>query len=584
MPKGYLEAEFLEFGGVDKYVEVSTPKTPAGAVVQVDAHERFYRIDVTSDEIGNGSHANYFFWGVKSKNWYVGCGTYGITTYPADTEWHDMKLVYAEDGGCWVDGQKVRGCSYSETVSILKNFTLGRTTPTINSLTYIAYSQVKTASLRVNGQLWRDVRAAIDPLGKPCMYDRIEKETFYNGTETALTVGMTCKQALQLAKLPAGGGTLKISLPWDAQLYKKVDEALDIAKSKGWRIEIQYQEPDVTSAVYNKYATCKTYEDVVAVNADYINDLTAAGEWIYPMPEITRFPNLHNSWWFGFFKGSKIKKIKATFPKCTYSQAMLGSVSTVEEVDLEFPIATHVGTTCENCDALRKVRIIAPKATRFDYNVRTHKANKLVECELYAPEATNIECLVTGAGTLEEVRGEFGAKATNLNSAFANCPKLKVFPTNYPKASTASGMFSNCQLPKEAAIAVLNSLPTYTNDKPNAHPITMGIHKDFENDPDVLAAIALADIVQTPTAEGGKGWAVTVQWNGTATAQTASTFGLRRKPIYAKLTTLELSDGTTETSLDWGHYVTNWEERGYQEFASVEEAEEYFNINQTEEV
>jgi hypothetical protein len=91
----------------------------------------------------------------------------------------------------------------------------------------------------------------------------------------------------------------------------------------------------------------------------------------------------------------------------------------------------------------------------------------------------------------------------------------------------------------------------------------------------VLAAIADAE---------SKGWTLTVQWNGTATAQTASTFGLRKPPIYAKLGTMERLDGSTVSVLDWGHYVTNWEENGYQEFASVEEAEEYFNINQAEEV
>ena len=65
-----------------------------------------------------------------------------------------------------------------------------------------------------------------------------------------------------------------------------------------------------------------------------------------------------------------------------------------------------------------------------------------------------------------------------------------------------------------------------------------------------------------------------MQWNGTATAQASATYGLRRQPIYAKRGTMELPDGTTELYLDWGHYVTNWEQNGYMEFASLEEAEE----------
>lgn len=564
LPQGYLAAEFLEFGAKDKYVEVTTPWTPAGAVVQVDAHERFYRLDVGSDEIGNGSHANYFFWGVKNKKWNIGCGTYGITTYSADTEWHDMKMIYAEDGGAWVDGLKVRACAYSATAHILKSFTLGRTTPTLNNLTYIAYTQVKTASLRVNGQLWRDVRAAIDPEGKPCMYDRIAKETFYNGTETALTVGMTLSQARNLGKLPAGGGTLTVSLPWDAQLDKKVDAALQTAKSNGWTIVVQYQEPDTTSAVYNKYAACKTRDDVLAVNADYLNDLTADGEWVYPMPEMTSFNNV-GDYWTGFFYGSPIKKIKAVFPKCTYAHAMLGAVRTVEEVDLEFPIAKRVSAICRYSDNYKKVRIIAPEATVFSYNTMGG-ARKFVDCEYYAPKATDLTNLCHEALVLEEVKGEFGANAVTLTSAFSCCFKLKTFPTNYPKASTAANMFNKCEIPGEAAIAVLNSLPAYTS---GSHPITMGIHADYEKDPDVLAALDNAE---------AKGWTVARQWNGTATAQTASTWGLRRRPIYAKVLETDLPDGTTERVLDWGHYVTNWEENGYQEFASEEEAKEYFNI------
>lgn len=238
LPAGYLAAEFLEFGGADKYVEVTTPWTAPGDIVRVEAEERFYRLDVGSDEIGNGSHANYFFWGISNKKWYIGCGSYGVTNYEADTNWHNMQMEYSQNGGAWVDGVKVRGCSYSSTAKILHNFTLGRTTPTVNSLTYIAYSQVKKCKLTVNGTVWRAVQAAIDPSGKPCMYDRIEKESFYNGTATALKVGMTLAQARQLGKLPAGGGTLKVSLPSNYLENEGVVNAIAEANAKGWNIEV----------------------------------------------------------------------------------------------------------------------------------------------------------------------------------------------------------------------------------------------------------------------------------------------------------------------------------------------------------
>ena len=255
LPIGYLAAEFLEFGSKDKYVEITTPWTPAGARVEVRAYERFYETNVGSNsEIGNGSSHNYFFWGAKSDKWHIGCGNYATTSYAADKNWHNMRLVYAStNGGCWVDDLRVYVCDaengFYANRQILKNFRLGATTPTVNEIYYAAHTQIKTASLRVNGQLWREVHAAIDPSGKPCMYDRIEKETFYNGTTTAeLTVGMTLAQARKLGKhLPEGGGTMTVSLPWEAQWDAGVQVALSLAATKGWTITVQYRDPEVAT-------------------------------------------------------------------------------------------------------------------------------------------------------------------------------------------------------------------------------------------------------------------------------------------------------------------------------------------------
>lgn len=527
LPQGYLAAEFLEFGGKDKYVEVTTPWTPVGARVEVKAYERFYRVDVTSDEIGNGSHANYFFWGVKNSSgpkWYVGCGTYGITSFAADTNWHNMRLVYAADGGCWVDALKVRDCSFNANSKILQNFRLGTTTPTVNELFYPAYTWVKKCTLWVNGEKWRDVHAAIDPSGKPCFYDFVEKEAFYNGTETQLTVGLNIKQARNLGKLPEGGGELTVSLPWEAQLDKKVDAALQTAKSNGWTIVVQYQEPDVTSAVYNKYAECTTRADLDAVDPNWRLDLTSDGAWIYPLPEMTRLASMWT--------------MNTGFPKNVLKRAVLNS----------------------------------PKATTATELFYGEKA--IEYAEVYAPLATNCNWFAWKADNLKEVHFT-GDNATMGVDSFARCYALSKFYGTLPKLSDAPGMFSYCQLDKESTLRILNSIPAH---KSGTHQLSVGIHVDHQNDEEVLAAIALADIAQTPVSDGGKGWTLSVQWRGTATAQTASTFGLRRQPIYAKVREAETPEGTTERVLDWGHYVTNWEENGYQEFASEEEAREYFNI------
>lgn len=163
-----------------------------------------------------------------------------------------------------------------------------------------------------------------------------------------------------------------------------------------------------------------------------------------------------------------------------------------------------------------------------------------------------------------KVTGYF-PNVTNGSWLFAG-ESVKEFYADFPKLQTATGMFSYTQLNKASVLQILGSLPSYSS---GSHPLTIGIHVDHKTDEEVAAAIADAEV---------KGWTVMEQWNGTATAQAASTFGLRRPAIYAKVGTMELPDGTTEQYLDWGHYVTNWTENGYVEFASVEEAKEYFNV------
>ncbi|MBR5185596.1 MAG: hypothetical protein IKW19_04790 [Akkermansia sp.] len=108
---------------------------------------------------------------------------------------------------------------------------------------------------------------------------------------------------------------------------------------------------------------------------------------------------------------------------------------------------------------------------------------------------------------------------------------------------------------------MLNTIPTWNDGA--SHLLTIGIHVDHKADDEVLEAIANAE---------ARGWTLTVQWNGTPTAQTAATYGLRKPPIYARVS--EKENG--ERYLDWGHYVTD--PSGYEQFRSVEAAREYFGL------
>lgn len=166
---------------------------------------------------------------------------------------------------------------------------------------------------------------------------------------------------------------------------------------------------------------------------------------------------------------------------------------------------------------------------------------------------------------------DYGGETLNLSSillGFNACKNFRTFNAVFGKKMTyASLAFSECILDKPSVLRIATSALPAASGK----AFTIGIHVDHETDPEVLDALALMET---------NGWDLTVQWNGTATAQTASTWGLRKPPIYAKVEDVKLPDGTTERLLDWGAYVTNAEERGYMEFCSVEAAKVYFNLTE----
>lgn len=161
-------------------------------------------------------------------------------------------------------------------------------------------------------------------------------------------------------------------------------------------------------------------------------------------------------------------------------------------------------------------------------------------------------------------------KPTYMNVWFEQCTKLRHVDVDYSGMTTAgsnlAGCFRGCILDKWSVLKLNETLPVCHTNNSNKN-ITLGIHIDYQNDEEVLAAITNAE---------SKGWTLTVQWNGTPTAHASVTYGLRKPPIYVRVDKRELPDGAMEQNLDWGHYVTNPED--YQEFSSLEEAYEHFGL------
>lgn len=85
--------------------------------------------------------------------------------------------------------------------------------------------------------------------GKPAFFDKVSKKVFLDTQNSGLGVGLTLAQARKLGKhLPAGGGTLTISLPSNWQEDEGVVDALATAEAKGWVITYQTYEAEAGAA------------------------------------------------------------------------------------------------------------------------------------------------------------------------------------------------------------------------------------------------------------------------------------------------------------------------------------------------
>lgn len=416
--------------------------------------------------------------------------------------------------------------------------------------------------MAANGK--RDLIPVLDPSGEPCMYDTITGQPFRNSGTGQFIAGFNMDQAESLGSLIPANTTLTVSFPWEASLVQynsRVEYSLEQAGNKGCTISVQYREPEKDSAIYNKYEECVTFDDVIAVNSDYKTDLTEDGAWEYPL---TKLEKLATAPWF--MQGSPLKSIDIELPAMTNCGNMFRDATKLETARISLPVIT-TGTfrgLFENCSALKSFYVSIPNAKNCVAFMVGTKIEEVTPDDLYAPQVTAFDFFASNSA-LKRVSFDF-SNATILQYAFQNCSNFESFASDLPELSDGAMAFALCKLNKESALRILNSIPTWTS---GTHKLTIGIHIDYQNDEEVLTAIANAE---------AKGWTVTVQWNGTATAQTVSTFGLRKPPIYAKLGTVEHPDGTIENFLDWGHYVTNAEENGYQEFASKEEAYEHFNL------
>lgn len=280
--------------------------------------------------------------------------------------------------------------------------------------------------------------------------------------------------------------------------------------------------------------------------------------WNIELPKVTSMD--------GTFLRSKITEWNTPLPSITDMNTTFGYTS-LKKINISLDTLVSATSTFRNC-YLTEWNIDLPKLSNGSDFIRNNP-------------------IVSFTGNLDSLKNGY--------DFFWACPSFTTFNSALPSLENGSDMFGATKLNKQSVLNVLESIPRYTS---GSHGLMIGIHIDHKYDPDVQLALKRASINYVPTntlpidpetgepieVTEGKGWTLTVQWNGTATENAypaPTTYSLRPMPVpvYAKV-----KNENDEVKLSWGHFVENWEDNGYQEFLSLEEAYEFFNLEFPKEI
>lgn len=248
LPAGYLAAEFLESTGT-QYIHTGILNTSEiGAQCESTQTQNKYNLNP-----------------LGARNMYLGCRLFTPFVYQADVwgvGYNDfLRATHTTEGFV--------GRKYKASTNFKNNGLAELDGATLLELTDVDFEGTAIISLfgcevedghvsnRFEGRIYnakltqgvglvRDFIPALDKNGIPCMFDKVTKQPFPNNGTGQFIVGMTMEQARKLGKLPNTGGTLTVSLPWEAGVDAKVQDALAKAAENGWTIVEQYREPEPT--------------------------------------------------------------------------------------------------------------------------------------------------------------------------------------------------------------------------------------------------------------------------------------------------------------------------------------------------
>lgn len=250
LPNGYLEAEFIGFsrnGYFDTLIPANNETGMRAVISQTQLNDYIF-----AGARGNGD--SRFYASRSRAGGYVAAYGWNRWLYfekdlNAATDWYTSELNFKNS--------RVAKIEYNGTSS---------TMPLNEELSENGYNIfIGGANVSNSPQLFwhgcckemqitqgQDIVRSFIPVlanGVPSFFDKISKMLFENKTANSLYIGLTLVQARKLGALPAGGGTLKISLPENYTDDEAVGEALSTATENDWVLTIQtYSEAAASSA------------------------------------------------------------------------------------------------------------------------------------------------------------------------------------------------------------------------------------------------------------------------------------------------------------------------------------------------
>lgn len=316
---------------------------------------------------------------------------------------------------------------------------------------------------------------------------------------------------------------------------------------------------------------------MLAVNPDFANDLTSDGKWIYPLPNLedTQSSNSKAFWTGSTASFPALKQFCVPLPKLKKGRALFFNCPNLVTPQVyEFPELVDNFVMFGLCHSMTYIKLVIPNVTNVWQIVWSSRNIRHIVIE-----DDNITALTATFGELSniEIVECNTSKVQNAQLAFCYAPKLKEFPLEFPSLTNAPRMFEGSYITGRQAITILNSIPAYSSGD---HLITMGIHIDYDNDTEVLAAIDNAT---------ARGWTVTTQWNGTPTSG-ASTYGFKRvwvrKTQDAEYGRYKDANGT-RWSVEWCDMLSapdgsTPDAHGYELYRSVDAAVAYWELAEYE--